>query len=48
MVGLHSEELNRPENASLKPYVAKLKELKKTIDADGARIGAPLFLLPLF
>eukprot|EP00884_Botryococcus_braunii_P015033 jgi/Botrbrau1/23530/Bobra.0141s0002.1 len=36
---IFDEELNRPENASLKPYVAKLKELKKAIDAEGVRIG---------
>lgn len=33
------EELGRPENASLKPLVERLADLKKSIDAGGADVG---------
>ena len=34
-----SEELRRPENKGIKPYIDKLKQAKKAIDEGGAAVG---------
>ena len=37
-----SEELDRPENRDLKPFVAKLRQAKEAIDARRQKDQAPL------
>ena len=34
-----SEELRRPENKGIKPYIDKLKQAKKAIDEGGEAVG---------
>ena len=38
-VPLGSEELRRPENKGIKPYIDKLKQAKKAVDEGGAAVG---------